>query len=321
VRHGIPQLPSGLARNGPIMPNMNAVQHLLRHSIDYAGLFPPAGLDMQPAVSNYAEYSRGPDRWALGRFILPVSRFPEFAEAAQQASANGLVGPWRLSALTAGDLAADLDAISRFNERGQGVGVIDTIELKAGTARAIQEAIHVIPDDLQAYFEVPLIPDPHELISSLAGSGARVKVRTGGVTSDAFPESADLARFIGVCIKAQVPFKATAGLHHAFRAEYPLTYERGSPKGLMFGFLNLFLSTAFVRGGMSPGDAVQVLEETSLATIQANEDSIGWQDHRLDLEAISRCREAIVSFGSCSFTEPIGELQALQLVNSRVQRA
>src|SRR5215210_2350234 len=110
---------------------MNAVQQLLRHSIDYAGLFPPAALDMPPAVSNYADYSAGPDRWALGRFILPVSRLSEFAQAAQHASRGGVAVPWRLSALAGGDLATDLDTISRFNDREEGRSLIDTIELKA----------------------------------------------------------------------------------------------------------------------------------------------------------------------------------------------
>src|SRR5215208_5193992 len=187
---------------------MNAVQQLLRHSIDYAGLFPPAALDMPPAVSNYADYSAGPHRWALGRFILPVSRLSEFAQAVRHASRGGLGRPWRLSALAAGDLATELDAIAEFNGREEGP-VIDTIELKAGTPKSILDAIQVIPKDLQGYFELPLAPDPDELISAAASSGGRVKVRTGGVSSEAFPPAADLARFIGLCIKARVPFKAT----------------------------------------------------------------------------------------------------------------
>jgi hypothetical protein len=300
---------------------MNAVQELLRHSIDYAGLFPPAGLEMSPAVSNYAEYSAGPDRWALGRFILPASRLTEFARAAGQASNTGLDDRWRLAALAASDLPGDLDAISRFNDHANGRIVIDTLELKAGTATAIRDAIQLIPDNLQPYFEVPLLPDPYELISAAGDVGARVKVRTGGVSTDAFPDSADVIRFIRRSIEARVPFKATAGLHHALRARYPLTYEVDSPKGLMFGFLNLFLSAAFIRNGMSPGEAIRILEETSIATIQADENAIRWRDYSLDLPAITRAREAIISFGSCSFTEPIGELHSLHLVDARVQRA
>ena len=38
---------------------MRAIRMLLESSIDYAGLFPPAGLDMPPAVQNYAGYRTG----------------------------------------------------------------------------------------------------------------------------------------------------------------------------------------------------------------------------------------------------------------------
>ena len=43
---------------------MSAIRALLTGSIDYAGLFPPAGLDMASAVENYARYRAGPDAWA-----------------------------------------------------------------------------------------------------------------------------------------------------------------------------------------------------------------------------------------------------------------
>src|SRR3954462_11489972 len=129
---------------------MNPVQPLLRESIDYAGLFPPAALDMPSAVSNYAVYATGQDRWALGRFILPVSRLPEFVQAGKQLSNGG--SAWRLSALPEKDLVDQLAAVSRFNDRGDGRAIIDTIEVKAGSSAAIRGAMHAIPDDIQAYF-------------------------------------------------------------------------------------------------------------------------------------------------------------------------
>ena len=61
---------------------MHAVRLLLDSVLDYAGLFPPAKLDMQPTVSNYARYMKGPDAWMLARLIVPVTRFPEFVREA-----------------------------------------------------------------------------------------------------------------------------------------------------------------------------------------------------------------------------------------------
>ena len=93
--------------------------------------------------------------------------------------------------------------------------------------------------------------------------GGRAKVRTGGVTRDAFPTTSDLIRFLRRCVRAGLPFKATAGLHHPLRAEYRLTYAPDSPAGVMFGFLNLFLATAFLRAGMEETEAARLLEERS----------------------------------------------------------
>ena len=54
-----------------------ALRTLLAGLIDYAGLFPPASLDMAEAARNYEAYRAGPHSWALGRFIVPSARLNE----------------------------------------------------------------------------------------------------------------------------------------------------------------------------------------------------------------------------------------------------
>src|SRR5438477_108730 len=80
-----------------------------------------------------------------------------------------------------------------------------------------------------------------DAVATLAITGQRAKIRTGGVTPEAFPKSAEIVRFVRTCLAANVPFKATAGLHHPIRCFHPLTYDADSPQGTMHGFLNLFL--------------------------------------------------------------------------------
>jgi hypothetical protein len=304
---------------------MNAIHTLLRQSIDYAGLFPPAELGMSEAVDNYLRYRAGSEAWALGRFIVPATRLAEFEEAAGDGSSERPgPQPWQLSALVGPDLADDLDKIAGFQGRNAGAAqgmTVDTIEAKAHTVSAIQETMRRIPDGLQVYFELPVEPDPTDLLATVARVGGRAKVRTGGVTPEAFPSTASLARFIHACARAKVPFKATAGLHHALRAEYRLTYEEDSGSGVMFGFLNLFLATALVRNGMGERDTRDILEESSPAAFRADDGAISWRDHRLDRQALGRSRESMVSFGSCSFTEPIAELQSLHWLEPKVRQA
>jgi hypothetical protein len=310
-----------MVRRNYYLLTMSAIQILLRGSIDYAGLFPPAGLDMGPAVANYAKYRAGSAAWALGRFVVPVSRLAEFESHLAQRPGE----PWRLSVLAGPDLPADLSRVAAFNRRHSKSStsvVADAIEIKAASENRIAEVLGLVPEDLQAYIEIPIDADPTSLVAVMGRLGGRAKVRTGGVTADAFPATTDLIRFLHVCVRAGVALKATAGLHHPVRAEYRLTYEPGSPCGTMFGFLNLFLAVAFLRAGMSEALAARVLEEGSPEAFQADGTGISWRNHRVDLPLLHQVREdGIISFGSCSFTEPIQDLESLHLIASPGLRA
>jgi hypothetical protein len=298
---------------------MTALRPLLAGSIDYAGLFPPAGFDMPTAVSNYATYRESDASWALGRFVVPVARLAEF-EAAAEAGLGAdpaRQGPWRLSALLGNDVGADMRVVEEFNCRHADAAavLVDVIEAKAGTADGVASVLQEVPGTLHAYVEIPIVSDPYLLIAEIAGGRGRAKVRTGGITADVFPPTAQVVRFIGACISVGVPFKATAGLHHPLRAEYPLTYAADSPRGTMFGFLNVFLATAFMAQGLDAITATLLLEESSPASIRVSDETIEWRGRRIDTAAIEAVRSrAIVSFGSCSFTEPIGDLTALGLL-------
>jgi hypothetical protein len=303
---------------------MSAIRVLLQNSIDYAGLFPPAALDMDAAVDRYYRCRAGETAWALGRFILPVSRLSEFEQAAKHFPRPSAGQPWLLGVLMGADLADDLKQVAEFNGRHAATGAIriDTLEVKASSGDAIRDTMHQIPGHLQAYLEIPIDHDPTSLIATIGRTGARAKVRTGGVTRDGFPATAKLLRFLQSCVRARVPFKATAGLHHPLRAQYRLTYAPDSPTGTMFGFLNLFLAAAFLRAGMEEPEAAQVLEEESPLAFQFDGSGVSWREHRIGQDALADARQdLIVSFGSCSFAEPIEELQALNLLEPRVQQA
>jgi hypothetical protein len=286
--------------------------------VDYAGLFPPAGEDMRQALENYASYLDSNDRGALGRFIVPISRLGELEEEGQDLLPRSKrAHPWRLSVLVAEDIRAAAEEISKFNQRHSsgsesGNAVIDVAELKASTQDEISHQRADLASTLTAYFEIPVPGDVSTLVAAIANAGARAKIRTGGITTEAFPRSEAVIDFMAACQRDGVPFKATAGLHHPLRAEYRLTYEPDSPKGMMYGYLNVFLAATLLYAGEREITALEVLEERDPDAFGFDDGGIEWRGKRVSTEDIvaSRSRFAI-SFGSCSFREPIDELDHL----------
>lgn len=306
---------------------MKSVRALLNRLIDYAGLFPPAGLGMAAAVGAYLEQARGPHAWALGRFILPVSRLGEFEDCLRQARPADPERPVELSVLAGADVEQDARTIEEFNRLFAGEAAICAVETKAASVYQVEASTASLPEGVEAYVEVQ---DARESLSggdSLAAMldaiphpRARAKVRTGGITPEAFPSPAALVRFIELCNQRNLAFKATAGLHHPIRSVHPLTHEAGSGCVTMHGFLNVFLASAWIRNGIGHEDALAILEEANPRAFLFDDGGVGWQAQRLTSEQIAATRrDFAISFGSCSFTEPIADLQSLGLVNHRNQ--
>lgn len=301
-----------------------ALRALMSGLVDYAGLFPPAKLAMDAACQNYAKYVAAGRSWMLGRFICPVAKLEDFRRSAASHLPKSEDGaPWRISALIDGDLDENLDAIFAFNaeheEPVHGLAVIDGVEIKVpGTDSTafIDNALELVPDELFPFFEFPGGVDPRGLAAALAGADAGAKVRTGGITPDAFPPAAAVADFILACAGADVPFKATAGLHHPIRATYRLTYEPNCATGTMYGFFNVFMAAAAAFTGVrEQAKLVRVLEETDPKAFTFSDDAAGWRDARVPLGVLHRARtEFMLSFGSCSFDEPVEDLEKLMLL-------
>jgi hypothetical protein len=251
-----------------------SVRALLDSLIDYAGLFPPASLPLEQAIRKYDEYRNSEFAWALGRFVVPAAVVKE-------------VPPdYPLSVI-----APSADAIPDTH----------VVEVKARNAEEIdlirqQAAKQVI------YIEVGDI----DLIEIIGHYGFRAKIRTGGVTADAFPAVEHVARFIRECIHKKVAFKATAGLHHPIRCSKPFTYDFDSPIGTMHGFMNVFIAAAM------PEAAEQILGEDNPRAFGFDDGGVWFRDLRVNTEEIQRVRaHSAISFGSCSFEEPIADLKDL----------
>ena len=283
---------------------------LLTGVVDYAGLFPPAALDVPEAADHYAAYRAGPERWMLGRFVVPAARLGDLVRVrARHADADR----WPVSAIAGGSIADDVAAIERL-DRGRPSLLVDSIEARLATPAEIERQAPAAAG-YELFVEVPVREDPLPTLRAIRDVGALAKIRTGGVTADAFPTAREIARFMTRCAELSLPFKATAGLHHPIRATYRLTYAADAPSGTMFGFLNVFLAAAFVCAGATDDDAVAILEVTEPGAFAFDDDGVEWRGRRLSTAQLADARARYLrSFGSCSFAEPVGDLQTLSLL-------
>jgi hypothetical protein len=283
---------------------MDATHTLLAGAIDYAGLFPPAQLGMVDALRNYAEYRRGADSWALGRFVVPANRL-DILGATLDALPDEPVGSWPLSVLAGPRLAEDLEIIAALDARFR----TEAVEVRAAAAEEIDAIAALVGSRYETYIELPLESDVPVLVHRVGEHGLRAKMRTGGITPDAIPAAEAVVRFLAACTAAGVPFKATAGLHHPRRGAYRLTYEIAAATAPMHGYLNVFAAAALLRTGATEEEALGALLETDLDALRVEESAVIWRGRRLDERTLAAMRrEGMTAFGSCSFREPLEEL-------------
>jgi hypothetical protein len=132
------------------------------------------------------------------------------------------------------------------------------------------------------------------------------KLRTGGVTADAFPTSAQISRALVMAATHQLPIKFTAGLHH------PLRQFRDEVKAKMHGFLNVLGAAVLAAEHQWDADqSVMMLEEEDPRSFSFIDDFFAWRDWKIETDRLQYRRKFVRSFGSCSFDEPRDDLRAL----------
>ncbi|MCA9300169.1 MAG: hypothetical protein KDA28_13945 [Phycisphaerales bacterium] len=299
--------------------------------VDYAGLFPPAKLDMGPAVEAYARHRMGPHAPMLARFVCPVSRLGDltakasmlmpgtFATSGYREHAD-VLDPWRISAIIDGGVDDDVDRILAFNEHhaieDRGLAIVDAAEIRAVEPDTIDDTIDGFPESIRVFYEVPTDVDVRGYVAALAGGEACAKIRCGGVKAPMIPTVEAVASFIAACAQAGVTFKATAGLHHPIRGAYPLTYDPEPERAVMHGYVNVFIASAMARTLRLDDAALHpILACEDLRAFEFTDDSVRFGDLSIDAAQLASARESFaLSYGSCSFDEPVDDLRAAGLL-------
>jgi hypothetical protein len=299
-----------------------SLRALLVRSIDYAGMFPPCGLELAPALKNQAEYARSADSWILSAFVLPVAKFTDAGPLVSQFDKHH---PLRVSALgskteRAKDFLAELEkaaeAIRSFQEQHAGLVSVAQLEmaLPADVDPAkLNDAATLVADlKVQTFWETPA-ESAEQTIALLARAKQPAfgyKLRTGGVIADAFPSSVQIARAILASTKHHVPIKFTAGLHH------PIRQFRDEVKTEMHGFLNVIgAGVLSAEHHWEEAQTVDMLEDQNAQSFEFHDTVFAWRDWEITLDRIKARRKFITSFGSCSFDEPREDLRGLTFLS------
>lgn len=283
------------------------LQTLLAGVVDYAGLFPPARLDLERAADHYAERASGPLSWMLGAFVLAGGQLEAFLSWRARSAHLERIS---VSLVPAPDAVVEQvkAAIGRESESWR-VAAIEVPPVAAEHRTRIAE----LAGDRQVFFEVPWQGDVGAELDQVRELGGAAKIRTGGVVAAAYPAREVVARFILACQERELAFKATAGLHHPVRSEHALTYEEDAPRGTMHGFLNVLGATARASaGGAREEDLVEILSCTDPQAFHIDDSGFSVLAHRFEPSRVQALRKNhFLGFGSCSFDEPVADLRTM----------
>lgn len=263
---------SGVSAQPMIKTIAPALRALLENLIDYAGLFPPASIPLDEALEKFRTYQNCDHLWMLRWFVV--------------------------SSKDVGSVPSAFD------------GALSILSASDDARAAVIESTNVIEAKHPVYCEVA--PGNPDQLDAIKKAGNFAKIRMGGVKPEAIPSPTDVARFINDCSTRKLAFKATAGLHHPIRAEYPLTYEKDAPRAVMHGFLNILAAAAFAWHGEE--NIEPLLAEVDPRKFSFD-DKMHWNNLELTVDQIRDSRKNFFhAIGSCSFEEPVHELQALGLL-------
>jgi hypothetical protein len=273
------------------------VPALLAALVDDAGLFPPERLPMDRALARHRADAAGAHPVLTHRFLCAAGRLTDLrSELTDEALRLGLI----VDAGPAGVAGAVTAVRTEPRLRLETVEVALPATHVAGAARAHVPGFAAV--DAPVFVELPRASGWRAALETVTAAGVGAKVRCGGLDAAMFPSAAELAAMITALVAAGVPWKATAGLHHAVRHRDPRTGFDNH------GFLNLLVAVSRAVDGGTEGDVAAALAIDSgsalAAEVRAAGDAVG-----------ARARRSLVAYGSCSTSEPIADLDALGLLD------
>lgn len=283
---------------------MTAFPHRVFHRlIDDAAMFPPGNATVAEAVAAHRQYGQSWFAPLIGPLVVSDQKLAEVGQAALR-QAEGAMAVSVVNTSGAGGL------VSLASRDVAGVKVVSVesalrdLDDLAGNATRVVNAAAELDDTIQVFVELPYAPGWERAVAEVEAAGLCGKLRTGGPDISHYPVPDQLARQLSVLIEADLPFKATAGLHRGWPTQ--VASESGQPLP-QHGFLNLLLAVEALIEGASEREAAELLELTEQ---EALVDRIGsWSDAQS-----TRVRHRLISFGCCGVLDPIRDLVTAGLI-------
>jgi len=283
----------------------STVPHWLTDLVDDAAIFPPGNMPLEQAVAEHHGHRSSEYAALVGGFVVSDVKIPDLLEVLDERDDDA---PLAVNVVVTGGAGAIEPAV-RWASRSPLLRLTalecalrdeDDLVHNARRVGAVLDALEEDLSDVTVYVEPPRVvgwPSHGWLgaIDELALRELPLKLRTGGVTADAFPTTVELAASISAALDRELPFKCTAGLHHALRQTDPQTGFAHH------GFLNVLAAT---RACLDGGSTEAALDQTDGPALLAD----------LDEAALDRTRRWFTGFGSCSILEPHDDLVELGLV-------
>lgn len=273
-----------------------ALRMLTTGLVDDAGLFPPEELPFPAALARYRTDQQAGHPVLSGHFVCPSGRLPELGDQLRPDDQVTLSVILSATPSAVADLERHLGGDQRLRLASVEVGALDAAaESGLGTLGGG-------PAPVVAFVEVGLGADLSGQLDVLARQGWAAKVRCGGVRAELFPAADDLAGFLLAAAERLVPFKATAGLHHAVSYRDPVT-------GFVhYGFLNLLLAV-HQAGQQAP------VEDVTGVLLDRDAQGLAARARELSLDQARSVRASLRSYGSCSTAAPVADLERLGLLD------
>jgi len=279
----------------------------LQAFVDDAAIFPPARTPLDQAVAEHVAHRSAEYSGLVGGFVVSDVKVADLANLVSEPAS------FAVNLVVTGGAGAIEPAVTWVG-RSEGLelralefALRDEEDLahNAGRLVTVVDSLGEVLDDVTVYAEPPIpqgMPS-HGWLAALDELAAReisLKFRTGGLSDDLFPTSSQLASCIESALDRELPFKCTAGLHHAVR-------HRDDDTGFEHqGFLNVLLATRTSLDGGGPEEVARVLDETDGAAVA--------ERLTADPDVAARTRRWFTSFGSCSVLEAHEDLVDLGLL-------